>query len=94
MRQPVSSTSPTRQPNCPTQRIRIRLPLATVEELDHLAQLGHSTRQQILRQLISAALVRDTPLRPDGPDPTSRLITHAQLTHARSVELAYGSAEA
>jgi hypothetical protein len=91
MRHPVSISRHTRQ--CPRLRIRIRLPLATVEELDYLAQLAHATRQQILRQLISAALVSDTPLRPDGPDPTSRLRTHAELTHARSLELAHGSVE-
>lgn len=83
MRHPVSSSHPT-QPECPERRIRIRLPLATVEELDHLARLAHRTRQHVLRQLISAALVSDSPLRPDGPDATSRLNVHAQLTYARS----------
>jgi hypothetical protein len=93
MRQPVSSSRHTQQPQCPKQRIRIRLPLATVEELDYLARLAHTSRQQILRQLISAALVSDTPLRPNGPDPSNRLRTHAELTHARSLELDRGSAE-
>ena len=37
MRHPLS-TNPTGTPRrCPTRRIRVRLPLATIEELDHLA---------------------------------------------------------
>ena len=42
MRHPLS-TNPTGTPRrCPTRRIRVRLPLATVEELDHLAALHHA----------------------------------------------------
>ncbi len=93
MRQPVSSSHPSQHPQCPRQRIRIRLPLATVEELDHLAVLAHSSRQQILRQIITAALVSDTPHLPAGDDPVARLAEHAYLTHRRSLELAIGSAE-
>ena len=88
MRHPLS-TNPTGTPQrCPTQRIRVRLPLATIEELDHLAALHHVTRQQILRQILAAGLVSDTPLQPAGPAPAERLHTHAQLTHIRSIELA------
>ena len=83
------STNPTTSPRgCPTHRIRVRLPLATVEELDHLAALHHLTRQQVLRQILAAGLLSDTPLQPAGPAPAQRLHTHAQLTHIRSIELA------
>ena len=88
MRQPLS-TNPVGIPHrCPTQRIRVRLPLATIEEIDYLAALHHVTRQQILRQILAAGLISDTPLRPPGPASAERLHTHAQLTHARSIELA------
>ena len=88
MRHPLS-TNPTGTPRrCPTRRIRVRLPLATVEELDHPAALHHVTRQQILRQILAAGLISDTPLQPAGPAPAQRLHTHAQLTHLRSIELA------
>ena len=88
MRHPLS-TNPTGTPRrCPTRRIRVRLPLATVEELDLLAALHHVTRQQILRQILAAGLVSDTPLQPAGRAPIERLNTHAQLTHIRSIELA------
>lgn len=83
------STNPTASPRrCLTRRVRVRLPLATIEELDHLAALHHLTRQQILRQILAAGLLSDTPLQPAGPKPAERLHTHAQLTHIRSIELA------
>jgi hypothetical protein len=88
LRHPIS-TNPTSAPQrCPTHRIRVRLPLATIEELDHLATIHHVTRQHILRQILAAGLISDTPLQPTGPTPAQRLHTHAQLTHARSIELA------
>ncbi len=92
MRHPLS-TNPAGTPHrCPTQRIRVRLPLATVEELDHLAALHHVTRQHILRQIIAAGLVSDTPHLPVGPDPVGRLAEHAYLTNRRSNELAQRTA--
>lgn len=88
MRHP-SSTNPTgTHQRCPTHRVRVRLPLATIEELEHLAALHHVTRQQILRQILAAGLVSDTPLRPAGPAPAERLHAYSRLTHIRSVELA------
>jgi hypothetical protein len=88
VRHPLS-TNPTGFPErCPTHRIRVRLPLATVEELDHLAALHHVTRQHILRQILAAGLVSDAPLQPTGPAPGERLHAHSQLTHIRSIELA------
>jgi hypothetical protein len=88
VRHPLS-TNPIGTPQrCPSRRIRVRLPLATVEELDHFAALHHVTRQQVLRQILAAALVSDTPLQPAGAAPAQRLHTHAQLTHIRSLELA------
>lgn len=94
MRHP-SSTNPTSTPqHCPTHRVRVRLPLATIEELDHLAALHHVTRQQILRQILAAGLVSDTPLRPAGPAPAERLHAHTRLTHIRSIELAAPKAAA
>jgi hypothetical protein len=92
MRHPLS-TNPTGTPQrCPTHRIRVRLALATVEELDHLAELHHVTRQHILRQIIAAGLVSDTPHLPVGPDPVDRLAEHAYLTNRRSNELAQRTA--
>ena len=87
MRHPLS-TNPTGTPRrCPTHRIRVRLPLATVEELDHLAALHHVTRQQILRRILAAGLSATRLCNPPGP--TRRAAhTHAQLTHIRSIELA------
>lgn len=82
MRQPLSTNPAVRQL---TRRVRVRLPLATIEELDHLASLYHLTRQGILRRVLAAALTSDTPFSLAEPD---RLRAHAQLTHARSVELA------
>ena len=80
------STNPTASPRrCPTHRIRVRLPLATIEELDHLASLYHLTRQDILRRILAAALTSDTPLLLAEPD---RVRAHAELTRARSAELA------
>jgi hypothetical protein len=80
------STNPIGSPQrCPTRRIRVRLPLATVEELDHLASLYHLTRQDILRRILGAALTSDTPLSFTEPD---RIRAHAELTRARSAELA------
>ena len=70
------------------------MPLATVEELDHLARLTHTSRQHVLRRIITAALVTDQPLQPDGHDAEQRLLCHARLTETRSVELARGSADA
>jgi hypothetical protein len=74
--------------SCPTRGIAVELPLATVEELDHLATLAHVSRQEILRQIITAGLISDTPHLPTGPDPIGRLAEHAYLTHVRSQELA------
>lgn len=88
MRHPVSSNPTGTYQHCPTHRIRVRLPLSTIEELDHLAALHHVTRQQILRHILAAGLVSDTPLRPAGPAPAERLHAHTLLTHIRSIELA------
>ena len=94
MKHPLSTNPTGTTQRCPTHRIRVRLPLATIEELDHLAALHHVTRQQILRQILAAGLVSDTPLRPAGPSPAERLRTHAQLSHLRSIELAATKAAA
>ncbi|MGH2874489.1 MAG: hypothetical protein ACRDL5_18775, partial [Solirubrobacteraceae bacterium] len=81
------------QTACPTRRIAVELPLATVEELDNLAAINHITRQELLGQIISAALLSDTPHLPAGEAPIERLAQHAYLTHRRSLELANGSVE-
>lgn len=88
MRHPLSTNPTGIAQSCPTRRVRVRLPLATIEELDHLASLYHLTRQDILRRILSVALTSDMPLQPTGPAPAQRLYIHAQLTHSRSVELA------
>jgi hypothetical protein len=93
MNQFTSTTPTTTTTRCPTQNISIRLPLATVEELEHLAELNHITRQQLLSQLINASLLNDAPHLPAGEDPIERLTEHAYLTHQRSLELAAKSAE-
>ncbi len=94
MRQHISTNPTSTRRGRASQRVRVRLPLATVEELDHLAALHHVTRQQILRQVLAAGLVSDTPLQPAGAAPTERLHAHAQLTRARSTELASAKAAA
>jgi hypothetical protein len=78
---------------CPSRRIAVELPLATVEELDNLAAINHISRQEILRQIINAALISNTPHLPAGEDPIDRLSEHAQLTHRRSLELAHRSVQ-
>jgi hypothetical protein len=82
-----SHTPHSTQP-CPRGRVRVRLPLATVEEIDRLAELTLNSRQGVLRQLITVALISDTPLQPSGPEPYARLRLHAELTRIRSHELA------
>ena len=78
---------------CPTRRISVTLPLATIEELDNLAELSHIAREQTVRQIITAGLLSDTPHLPAGLDPSGRLAEHAYLTHRRSLELAARSTE-
>jgi hypothetical protein len=82
VRQPLSTNPAVRRL---TRRVRVRLPLATVEELDHLASLYHLTRQDILRLMLAAALTSDTPFWLSEPD---RIRAHHELTRARSAELA------
>jgi hypothetical protein len=88
VRHPLSTNPTKSRRRCPVRRVRVRLPLATVEEIDHLAALQHLTRQQIIRRLLAVALVSDTPLQPAGPAAALQLHTHAQLTHLRSIALA------
>jgi hypothetical protein len=85
VRQPLSTNPTGTGQRCPMQRIRVRLPLATIEELDHLASLYHLTRQEILRRILAAALTSDTPFALSEPD---RIRAHDELTRARSAELA------
>ena len=73
---------------CPSRRIGLGLPLATIEELDLLGARYHLSREQILRQIINAALLSDAPHWPAGPEPIDRLAEHARLTLVRSYELA------
>jgi hypothetical protein len=82
---PIPMALPSR---CPSRRIGVELPLAMIEELDLLADRHHITREQILRQIINAALISDTPHWPAGPDPIGRLAEHAYLTRQRSYEIA------
>jgi Ribbon-helix-helix protein, copG family len=81
---PILGVLPSR---CPSRRIGLELPLATIEGLDLLADLQHLSREQILRQIINAALLNDTPHWPAGPDPIGRLAEHGYLTLVRSYEL-------
>jgi hypothetical protein len=85
VRHPLSTNSAGTPQRCATQRIRVRVPLATVEELDHLASLYHLTRQEILWRILAAGLTSDTPFALAEPD---RIRAHAELTRARSAELA------
>lgn len=73
---------------CPTRSISLSLPLATIEELDQLAGVGHVSRQELLRQLINAALLSDSPHWPAGSDVIERLADRAYRIHKRSLELA------
>ena len=89
MNHTTSTTTPRRhQQRSPMHPVTIELPLATVEELDHLARLRHLSRAQMLRQIITAALLNDPPHLPSGDEPHERLEAHAQLTHQRSLDLA------
>ena len=85
MRHPLSTNPTGTGQRCLNRRIRVRLPLATIEELDNLASLYHLTRQDILRRILAAALTSDTPLSLTEPD---QIRAHAELTRARSAELA------
>jgi hypothetical protein len=82
---PILAVLPSR---CPSRQIGLDLPLATIEEIDLLAARYHISREQILRQIINAALLSDAPHLPAGPDPIGRLAEHAYLTLVRSYELA------
>ena len=82
---PILAVLPSR---CPSRQIGLDLPLATIEEIDLLAARYHISREQILRQIINAALLSDAPHWPAGPDPIGRLAEHAYLTVVRSYELA------
>jgi Ribbon-helix-helix protein, copG family len=82
---PVLAVLPSR---CPSRRIGLELPLATIEELDLLAARNHISRGQILRQIIDEALLSDAPHWAEGQDAIGRLAEHAYLTHVRSHELA------
>jgi hypothetical protein len=93
MNHTTSTTPDVRTSACPARRIGLELPLATIEELDHLATLNHISRQETLRQIINAGLISDTPHWPTGPDPIDRLAAHAYLTHRRSLELASWTVE-
>jgi hypothetical protein len=94
MRHAVSSSHTAGRRQRLSRRVRVRLPLATVEELDYLATLTHNSRQQLLRHIINAALISEQPLRPGGADPADRLRVHAKLTRIRSIELAQRSEHA
>ena len=73
---------------CPTRRITVSLPLATIEQLDQLAIAGRVSRQQLVGQIINASLLSETPHWPAGPDPLGRLAERAYAIHSRSLELA------
>ena len=93
MQQHTTTTIGVQRAACPSRRIEVELPLATIEELDNLAAISHSTRETVLAQIISAALISDTPQQPTGEAPIERLAEHAHLTRRRSLELAQGVAE-
>jgi ribbon-helix-helix CopG family protein len=82
---PILAVLPSR---CLSRRIGLELALATIEELDLLAARNHLSREQILRQIINAALLSDMPHWPAGPDPIGRLVERSYLTLVRSYELA------
>lgn len=73
---------------CPTRRIALPLPLATIEALDQLAEREHVSRRQLLGQIVTAGLLNNTPHLPTGQDPIGRLAEHHYATHRRSLELA------
>lgn len=88
MRQTLSTHHNGAATRCPTRRVRVRLALASIEELDYLAELHHLSRQDVLRRLIDVGLCSDTPLQPAGPNAIYCLYVHTQLRNARSRELA------
>lgn len=91
MQQHTTTTIDVHHGGCPSRRIEVELPLATVEDPGNLAETGHITRQTVLTQITGAALISDTPQLPAGEDPVDRLAEHAHLTRRRSLELAAGS---
>ena len=95
MRHPIS-TNPTGTPQrCPTHRIRVRLPLATIEELDHLAALhATSPANRSCARSSAAGLVSDTPLQPAGPAPAAGSAPTPSSPTSRSIELAAAKAAA
>ena len=93
MNQKSSTTLDVVGHGCPTTAISVELPLATVEELDHLAELHHLSRRQLLKQLITTSLLNDAPHLPAGEDPAGRLAEHGYLTHRRSLEIAAEQAQ-
>lgn len=93
MQQHTTTTNDPPGACCPSRQTSVELPLATIEELDNLAALNHLTRDEILRQIINAALLSDTPQLPADEDQVDRLAEHAHLTRHRSLELAHGSAQ-
>jgi len=88
-----TTTSDVLQTPCPTPRITVSLPLATIEQLDQLATTGRVNRQQLVCQIINASLLSETPHWPTGPDPLGRHTERAYVTHCRSLELAQAHAE-
>ncbi len=74
---------------CPVRAITLSLPLATIEELDQLASSRRISRQELLRQTLTVALMHRAPHLPDGPDPLGELAERAYHTHVRSLELAW-----
>ena len=76
---------------CPHRAVRVSLPLATIEQLDSLATAGRVPRSELLRQIVTAALTRDAPHLPVGPDSIGQLADRAHETHRRSIEIANGN---
>ena len=93
MQQHTTTTIDAHHGGCPSRRIEVELPLATIEEPGNLAATGHITRQTVMAQIISAALLSDTPQLAAGEDPVGRLAEHAHLTRCRSLGLAHGSVQ-
>jgi hypothetical protein len=88
MTYPASPIRAALRSRCPSRRIGVELPLATIEELDFFGARNHLSREQILRQLINAPLLNDAPHWPADPEPVGQLAEHAHLTLVRSHELA------
>jgi len=73
---------------CPTARVKTRLKLALLEEIDQAR--GSVARSEYLAMIIDAAMTRTEPHLPDpqaGEDPIDKMAARRYRQHVASVEI-------